>query len=113
MSVRPRLRVTCGAEIALGPGRVDLLEHIAEAGILRSAAAQMDMSYMRAWTIVKSLNEWFRTPLVEVARGGKRGGGARLTLAGRKVVASYRRMEKQSQRAVKGTWEKLRGMLIA
>lgn len=38
-SVLPRLRVICGRDAALGPGRVQLLEPIGETGSLRSAAA--------------------------------------------------------------------------
>jgi len=109
--LKPRWRIVRGAETALGPGRVDLLEHIAETGSLRSAAARMEMSYMRAWTMVRSLNSRFRRPLVEAVRGGKTGGGARLTEMGRAVVVSYRKMEMQSQKAVKGTWEKLQRLL--
>src|SRR5262249_10670646 len=97
----PRLRVLCDGETALGPGRVDLLELIAETGSLRAAAQQMEMSYMRAWTLVKSLNSWFRAPLVEVSRGGKRGGGAQLTELGRKIISLYRRIERESQRVAK------------
>src|SRR6266851_9205788 len=105
--LRPRLRVMCGREIALGPGRVDLLEFIGETGSLRAAAARMGMSYMRAWTLVKYTNRCFSKPVVEVVRGGKTGGGAKLTEAGREVVGLYRRMEKQSQRAVKAAWKDL------
>jgi molybdate transport system regulatory protein len=109
--LRPRLRVICRGETALGPGRVDLLEHIAETGSLRSAAARMDMSYMRAWTLVKTTNQWFSRPVVELVRGGKTGGGAKLTEAGLLVVALYRCMEKQSEKAMKETWVKLRKLL--
>ncbi|HWX20408.1 MAG TPA: LysR family transcriptional regulator [Candidatus Binatia bacterium] len=109
--LRPRLRVMCHGETALGPGRVDLLEHVAETGSLRAAAARMDMSYMRAWTLVKTTNRWFSRPVVEVVRGGKTGGGAKLTAAGWEVVGLYRRMEKQSEKAMKGTWGKLRKLL--
>jgi molybdate transport system regulatory protein len=109
--LRSRLRVLCDGATALGPGRADLLEYISETGSLRSAAARMDMSYMRAWTIVKSLNGWFRRPLVEVARGGKTGGGAKLTATGREVIALYRQMERESQRAVGKTWVALRKLL--
>lgn len=109
--LRPRLRVLCGSKTALGPGRVDLLEFIDKTGSLRSAATRMDMSYMRAWTMVKSVNDSFRTPLVEIARGGKRGGGARLTVAGRTVVGLYRRMEKESQGATSESWKILRKLL--
>jgi molybdate transport system regulatory protein len=103
----------CGEEIALGPGRVDLLDLIGETGSLRAAAERMGMSYMRAWNLIKYTNRCFAKPLVTAARGGKAGGGAELTEAGREAVALYRRMERESQRAVKGTWAKLRKMLIA
>src|SRR6185436_8301426 len=101
----------CEGETALGPGRVDLLELIAETGSLRAAAQEMEMSYMRAWTLVKSLNSWFRAPLVAVARGGKTGGGATVTKHGRKVIALYRRMERESQRVASRPWKDLRKLL--
>jgi molybdate transport system regulatory protein len=107
----PRLRVLCDGETALGPGRVDLLELIAKTGSLRAAAQEMEMSYMRAWTLVKSLNSWFRAPVVEVARGGSSGGGAKLTAVGREVVALYRRIERESQRVAIRPWKDLRKLL--
>lgn len=107
----PRLRVMCDGKTALGPGRIDLLEWIAQTGSLRAAATKMDMSYMRAWTLVKSLNSWFREPLVEVARGGSSGGGAKLTPQGVKVIALYRRMETESQRVAGQPWRDLRKLL--
>ena len=110
-SVRPRLRVMCGDDVALGPGRVDLLEEIAETGSLRSAATAMGMSYMRAWGLAKDLNRWFRTPLVLPTRGGRSGGGAELTPAGREAVALYRAMEKQCQAAMRTNWAELRSLL--
>jgi molybdate transport system regulatory protein len=109
--LRPRMRVLCNGEIALGPGRVDLLERIVETGSLRAAAAGLGMSYMRAWTMLKSLNARFRSPLVDVARGGKTGGGAKVTKTGREVIERYRRMEKESQTAIERTWKGLRKLL--
>ena len=110
-SLLPRLRIMHGDQIAVGPGRVELLEHIGETGSLRAAAARMDMSYMRAWTLVKSLNSYFPEPLVKVTRGGQAGGGAQLTAAGRTLVAAYRPMEKRSQAAMKEPWRKLSPLL--
>jgi molybdate transport system regulatory protein len=69
------------------------------------------MSYMRAWTLVKYTNRCFRSPVVKAVRGGKTGGGAELTDAGREAVALYRRMEKESQRAMKRSWAELRKLL--
>ncbi len=109
--LRPRLRVMLGSEIALGPGRVDLLESVQKTGSLRAAAKKLGMSYMRAWHLVKYTNRCFGESLVEVARGGKMGGGARLTGVGRQVVELYRRLERESQRATQAGWKELRKLL--
>jgi molybdate transport system regulatory protein len=105
------LRALCGKETVLGPGRVELLEHIARTGSLTAAAKRMGMSYMRAWSLVKSLNGWFRTALVEAVRGGTSGGGARLTKAGRKVIDLYRRMEAECRDSADKSWGELRKLL--
>jgi molybdate transport system regulatory protein len=110
-AVLPRLRVMRGREVALGPGRVELLELIRETGSLRAAALRMGVSYMRAWNLVRYTNRCFCQPLVEASRGGKAGGGARLTRSGNEIVAKYRRMERQSQQAIKQTWAGLRKFL--
>lgn len=75
-AVLPRLRVMCGRDAALGPGRVQLLELIGETGSLRSASARMEMAYRTAWKHVRILNGRFRSPVVVSKRGGKAGGGA-------------------------------------
>jgi molybdate transport system regulatory protein len=110
-SLRPRLRVMLGNEIALGPGRVDLLELIQQTGSLRAAAQRMGISYMRAWQLIKYTNRCFNVPVVEVVRGGKHGGGAKLTETGRRTLAAYRLMEKQCHRAMKPSWTGLRKLL--
>ena len=110
-SLRPRLRVMVGKDIALGPGRVNLLELIHETGSLRAAAERMGLSYMRAWQLVKFSNACFNEPLVEVIRGGKSGGGATLTETGRQILRIYRQMEKQCYRATKASWHHIRKLL--
>src|SRR5258705_402347 len=110
-SLRPRLRVMLGNEIALGPGRVDLLELIQKTGSLRAAAERMGISYMRAWQLIKYTNRCFNAPVVEVVRGGKHGGGAKLTETGRRTLVAYRRMEKQCHQAMKPSWTGLRKLL--
>lgn len=110
-TVLPRLRVLVGGEIALGPGKVALLEAIEAHGTLAQAADALDMSYMRAWKLVQTMNVCFRGPLVETARGGRGKGSARLTPLGREVARLYRRMEAESLQAVSATWTTLRASL--
>ena len=97
--IRFRLRVTRGADIAVGPGKIDLLEAIAKTGSITAAARTLGMSYRRAWLLVDTMNRCFRAPVVEAEVGGKRGGGARLTAPGAEAVRRYRRIERLATRA--------------
>lgn len=81
---------------ALGPGKVRLLEQIAETGSIRSAAASMKMSYRRAWLLVQALEKTFGAPLIVAATGGRKGGGTSLTPLGKKVIKLYRIVEQKA-----------------
>ncbi|HSP07577.1 MAG TPA: molybdenum transport protein, partial [Acidobacteriota bacterium] len=91
-TVRPRFRVYYGTEIAIGPGKEELLQAIEKTGSIHGAAVSLKMSYMRAWQLVRTMNSCFRSPLVETIRGGKHSGGAWLTPLGRRVLELYRRL---------------------
>jgi molybdate transport system regulatory protein len=73
----------------LGYGRVVLLERIAEFGSISKAAKSMGMSYRHAWELVDSINRQAGRPLVETSVGGKKGGGTKLTEAGREAVEGF------------------------
>ena len=107
--VRPRWRAVRAAQIALGPGKVDLLEAIDRTGAISSAARSMGMSYRRAWLLVETMNRCFTQPLVATSRW--RGRGARLTPEGRRVLRLYRRIESTSLAAARKTVAELKQML--
>jgi|SRR5689334_23709112 len=112
-TIQPRLRVRVGNEIALGPGKVELLEFVQGTGSITEAARQMGVSYMRAWTLIRTMNDCFKKPLVAAARGGsKGGGGAALTETGREALALYRRMSRQCIEATRKEWKRLQGLLV-
>ena len=95
-----RLRLLFGPEIAIGPGKVALLQAVRETGSISAAARRMNMSYRRAWLLVDTMNRCFRKPLVEASPGGKGGGGAKVTEFGVTVLAKYQTMEKAAAAAV-------------
>jgi len=99
MRVHFRIRVTRGADIALGPGKVDLLEAIAKTGSITSAARVLGMSYRRAWLLVDTMNRSFNHPVVEAESGGSRGGGTHLSATGIEAVRRYRKIEQLAARA--------------
>jgi molybdate transport system regulatory protein len=109
--LKPRLRVVAGDTIALGPGKVELLALIAETGSIAEAAKRMDMSYMRAWTLVQQMEACFKEPLLARQRGGSERGGARLTETGARVLELYQQMEAESLQATEKSWRELRKRL--
>ena len=88
-----KVRLLRDAEIAMGPGKADLLDAIAKNGSISAAARSMHMSYRRAWLLVDMMNRNFREPLVRSAAGGQQGGGASVTDAGFEVLKHFRAME--------------------
>ena len=97
--VQFRLRISKGEDIAIGPGKIDLLEAIAASGSITAAAKRLGMSYRRAWMLVDTMNRCFANPVVDAEAGGRRGGGTRLTPTGAKVLRLYRRIEAKAHKA--------------
>ncbi len=94
-----RLRVVLKPDIAIGPGKADILEGIRETGSIAAAGRRLGMSYKRAWTLVEEMNRNFRSALVETSKGGSGHGGATLTALGAEVLDRYRRMESLTDKA--------------
>ncbi|MEO8081246.1 MAG: LysR family transcriptional regulator [Caldimonas sp.] len=88
-----RLRVVVDDVVAIGPGKVALLEAVEAHGSISAAARSLEMSYRRAWMLLDELNRALEHPAIVTAHGGDRGGGARLTPAGEAVIRHYRQIE--------------------
>lgn len=97
---RLSIRIDLDQDGRLGPGKVLLLERIAEHGSISAAGRSLNMSYRRAWELVAELNVSFRQPLVAAKMGGRQGGGATLTPLGEAVVGHYRTIEREAAAAV-------------
>jgi molybdate transport system regulatory protein len=106
-----RLRLRSGEDIALGPGKVDLLEAIAATGSISAAARQLGMSYRRAWLLVETMNRSFPSPLVRAKTGGNSGGGAEVTKLGRDAAKIYRDLQRSAELVVRRALPKLQKTL--
>jgi molybdate transport system regulatory protein len=106
-----KIRLHNGSDIALGPGKADLLEAIARHGSISAAARALGMSYRRAWLLVETMNRSFRQPLVSTLAGGKHGGGTQLTETGEQVLQRYRALCTQALAAVQGGCAELAELL--
>jgi len=93
---RLTIRIDLSPRYAIGPGKIRLLELIDELGSISGAGRAMKMSYRRAWLLVDELNHIFAERVATTTLGGAAGGGAALTVFGRGLVESYRRMEAET-----------------
>ena len=101
------LRICSRRGPLFGPGKRALLAGIAESESLSEAARAMDMSYMRAWSLVQAMNREWREPLVELRRGGHKRGGASVTATGREVLRLYDAIAAESRRSTRPLFTKL------
>ncbi len=88
---KAKLQLLCGEEIAMGPGKADLLEAIRATGSISAAARHLGMSYRRAWMLVEVMNRLWAEPLVHATPGARK--GATLTPFGEAVLSDYRRLD--------------------
>jgi molybdate transport system regulatory protein len=113
VSTRLTLRVDFGADRAVGPGKVRLLEAIRDTGSISQAGRALGMSYRRAWLLVDDLNHCFRQPVIEAQPGGIQGGGATLTEFGQELIRDYRAIEAAATAAAEQRLTKLAARLRA
>lgn len=97
-----KLQVYCGGEIAMGPGKADLLEAIQRHRSISAAGRALGMSYRRAWLLVDTMNRCWAEPLVATSPGAAQGAGARITPFGETVLARYRALQDAAEQAASG-----------
>ena len=100
-----KLQLYCGDEIAMGPGKADLLEAIARDGSISAAGRDLGMSYRRAWLLVDTMNRCFRAAAGrDRIRAGGRTRVRKLTAEGEAALTAYRALSAQAEsRAPAGT----------
>jgi molybdate transport system regulatory protein len=96
------------AQLSIRPGAgapfrkrwMDLLGSLESEGSITAAAKAVKLSYKAAWDAIAAMNNLSEAVLVERSVGGKGGGGARLTPQGKRLVATFRAVEAESERFV-------------
>lgn len=88
--VRSKVWLEKDGKLFMGFGRATLLERIDRLGSISAAARSMHLAYRNAWLWVEAMNRLAPSPLVEKATGGARGGYARLTEEGRRIINDYK-----------------------
>jgi molybdate transport system regulatory protein len=93
MELKVKVWIEHGERIVFGRGRAILMEAIASTGSISAAARRLGMSYRHAWTMVRASEERLGRPLLVRSKGGRGGGGARLTHLAKALLREYRDIE--------------------
>lgn len=99
IKTRWRMRVMWNDVIAIGPGKISLLEAVRDQGSITAAAKSLGMSYRRAWLLLDQINSALKKPATVSQHGGSSGGVSKLTDVGEEVIRLYRLIEKKAAQA--------------
>lgn len=88
-------------EVIFSYGKMKLLKEIDKTGSISKAAEEMDISFRKAWAMVKTINERAKKPIILTKTGGKGGGGAQLTKEGKEIVNTYFEINNQVEHLLK------------
>jgi molybdate transport system regulatory protein len=84
--------------LLVGRDRIKLLEAVAEHGSITKAAKAVGFSYKTAWDSVNSINNLLPSPAFVTKAGGRAGGGSEVTPEGRRLIATFHRLEEKMSR---------------
>jgi molybdate transport system regulatory protein len=86
----------------IGKGGAEILEQIDGEHSISRAAKKLGMSYRYVWSYLKRVEKTLGEPIIETHRGGRAGGGARLTRLGKELLEEYKRVEEYLNKALTG-----------
>lgn len=89
MDLKALLTISVADKIFANPKRIALLQQIQACGSISQGAKLAGMSYKTAWDAVKDMNTRLPEPVVHSEKGGKGGGGAKLTVFGERLLQMY------------------------
>jgi molybdate transport system regulatory protein len=87
-------------ESILGNGKFELLDFINQFGSLKAAADKMEISYRKAWGMLRDAEEKLGFSLVEKQRGGQHGGNSVLTEDGKILIDAYKELLVEFDKAI-------------
>ncbi|MHC1691699.1 MAG: winged helix-turn-helix domain-containing protein [Sphaerochaetaceae bacterium] len=116
MEVKSKLYlVDADGEKFMGIGVYWLLQRVESEGSLRAAASSMEISYSKAYGMVRNLENQLLVPVVDRRKGGAAHDGSSLTPFGRRFLALYNGFQLEAKERLVEPFEKfdneLKGLL--
>jgi len=89
-----------------GDGPQEILKGVEKTGSLHQVAAQMGMSYSKAWKRIREIEQRLGFPLLERRVGGQSGGGSRITPQAKELMLCYARFQREAKVAIERAYRK-------
>lgn len=105
MKVRHRLWLEEDGHV-FGDGMANLLKSIDELGSISKTATSLNISYRKAWGMIKKSESRLGIKLLNTQTGGENGGGAFLTQNGRDLVKKYFNFKREVDLAIDHAFSK-------
>lgn len=93
MKIKSKVWIDIEGEPVFGRGRMQLLKAIERFGSINQAAKEINISYRKAWSYIKIMEDRLGIELVQRQTGGINGGGAMLTEDARDFISKYEIIE--------------------
>lgn len=91
---------------AFGVGTYELLKFIEKTGSLCQGAADMKVSYRKAWNIIHNAEKKLDIILLERTVGGVAGGGSKLTPQAKEFMKRYELFHAEAKQSLKSLFAK-------
>ncbi|MDX9745749.1 MAG: LysR family transcriptional regulator [Syntrophales bacterium] len=94
---------------AFGVGTYELLKFIEKTGSLSQGAADMKVSYRKAWNMIHKAEQKLGIVLLERTVGGVAGGGSKLTPDAKNFMKRYEIFHAEAKESLKSLFDKYFG----
>ncbi len=93
LEVEIEIKLLKGNQVILDGRSAHLLRAISKTGSLLSASKLMGIPYSKAWRIITGIERRYGRKIIAPRRGGKLGGGTKLTDSGKYLLGLYSKLE--------------------
>ncbi|WP_037919740.1 winged helix-turn-helix domain-containing protein [Sulfurihydrogenibium subterraneum] len=107
VEVKYKVWIEKDGEIIMGLGRDELLREIEKTGSIKKSAEKVGISYRKALYFIDAMEKRYGKKIVESVRGGRGGGGSKLTEEGKKLLKEFEKVIKEFEKAKENSEKEL------
>ncbi len=93
MQVRSKVWFEKNGKLVFGEGKSKILKAIEKHRSINKAAGSLNMSFRHAWSYINEIERRIGARMIERTKGGRDGGGSRLTPLAAQLIERYDRLK--------------------